>query len=241
MRAIEGRIAVVTGVTSGIGRALVADLQNAGAKVIGVGRNSDRLEAVQRETGIEVIQADLAQRDQVASCIGRIRESVDHLDILVNNAAQCVYEKPSALSTDAWHSLVDTNLHAVIQMCSGLRGLMQAGADILNISSVTADFVPAAKFGPYALTKTALESFTESLRLELAPHGIRVGLIAPGLVDTEIYDKVEGFESTLAKLKTQSPDWLRAEDVSHAILWCLSRPEHVVVGDLTLLPRGQAR
>jgi len=112
---------------------------------------------------------------------------------------------------------------------------------VVNISSVTARYAPSARFGPYAVTKAALDSFTTMLRLELDPRGVRVTSIAPGLVETPIYDKVEGFSAAREKLAKQIPRWLSAGEVADAIIWVLARPPHVVVGELTLMPSGQAR
>src|SRR5207244_4498627 len=112
---------------------------------------------------------------------------------------------------------------------------------VINLSSVTTRFLANARFAPYALTKAAVERFTEALRLELQPLGVKVSLLAPGLVDTPIYDKVSGFEKTRARLTEQVPTWLRAEDVAEAIVWVFEQPEHVLVSELVILPREQPR
>ena len=107
--------------------------------------------------------------------------------------------------------------------------------------SVTARFLPGPKFAPYAASKAAVEHFTHALRLELAPRGIRVSLIVPGLVDTPIYDGLPDFARTRQKLVEQVPTWLRPDDVADAILWVVSRPTRVAVSELTLLPIQQTR
>ena len=91
------------------------------------------------------------------------------------------------------------------------------------------------------MSKALVERFIEAVRLELHPRGIKVSLIAPGLVDTPIYDKVDGFESTRAKLHEHVKKWLDAEDVADAILWMVTRPEHVAVSEMVIMPREQAR
>ena len=111
----------------------------------------------------------------------------------------------------------------------------------MNVSSVVARHLPSAKFAPYAASKAALDCLSEALRLELHPRGIHVSRIAPGLVDTPIYDKVDGFERAREKIREQVPTWLSAADVAEAIVWMASRPAHLVVSELSLLPSAQAR
>jgi len=106
---------------------------------------------------------------------------------------------------------------------------------------VTARFAPNARFAAYAATKGALDRVTDALRLELDPLGVHVTSIAPGLVDTPLYDKVEGFAATRERIARQVPRWLDATDVADAITWILSRPAHVVIGELVLMPIGQGR
>ena len=232
---------MITGVTSGIGRALVDKLSSSELHIIGVGRNADKLAQVASATGLTPIVADFSDSEQIHRAVDEIVALVPSIDILVNNAAECVYANPLELSNDRWRRLVDVNLNAVVQLCSELAERIATNGDIVNISSVTADFVPNPRFAPYAVTKAALHAFTRAMRLQLAPRGTRVTLISPGLVDTEIYEKVEGFETTLSKLKSTVPDWLTAEDVARAIVWALEQPPHVVVGELVLFPRGQTR
>ena len=91
------------------------------------------------------------------------------------------------------------------------------------------------------LTKVAVDRLTEALRLELDPKGMRVSVVTPGLVDTPIYDKVAGFAKTRAKIAEQIPPWLTPADIAEAIIWVLSRPPHVVVSEVALMPVGQPR
>jgi 3-hydroxy acid dehydrogenase / malonic semialdehyde reductase len=230
---------VITGVTSGIGAALVERLAGRW-KVVGVGRGEERMAQAARTAGFQPVVADLARPEERARALAEIARRVDHVDALVNNAAQCVYELPTSLDDEAWHHLLEVNLLAAIQLTAALKPRLEGGR-VINVSSVTTRFLPAAKFGPYAISKAALEEWTKALRLELATQRTGVTLIAPGLVDTPIYDKVSGFEGVRQKLREQVPTWLSAGDVADAIAWTLEQPEHVVVSELSLLPRGQAR
>jgi NADP-dependent 3-hydroxy acid dehydrogenase YdfG len=238
-----GRAVVVTGVTSGIGEALVTRLLAEGAEVAGLGRDADKLAAAATRWGARFIavQADLADRGQRQRALAQLRERVPRVEVLVNNAAEIVYATPLGLETARWAALLEVNLLAAIDLVSGLAAHLGPGAQVVNVSSVTARQMPGAKFCPYALTKAALERFTEGLRMELAPRGVKVSLIVPGLVDTPVYDRVEGFDAARKALRSQVPEWLTADDVADAMMWMLTRPPRVLISEITLVPRGQAR
>jgi NAD(P)-dependent dehydrogenase (short-subunit alcohol dehydrogenase family) len=233
-------VAVVTGVTSGIGKALCASLASAGWQIFGIGRDEARMHAAAKECGFVPIVADLAEGPAVAAAAAEIARRSERLDALVNNAAFCVYDSPLGLDDARWQQLLDVNVLAAIRLTSALAPRL-AGGRIVNVSSVVTEFLPAAKFGPYAVSKAALDQWTAALRLELAGQGTHVSLVSPGLVDTPIYDKVDGFAATLKKLRETVPVWLSAADVAAAIRYTLELPPHLGVAELTLLPRGQAR
>ncbi len=163
------------------------------------------------------------------------------VDVIVNNAAEVVYVPPLALDPERFDALWEVNTRAAMDLIHGLAPKLGPEAQVVNIGSVTGRHLAHPRFAPYALTKAALEHFTEAVRLELAPRGIRVSLVVPGLVDTPIYDKVEGFDAARAALTKQIPKWLSPEDVADSICWLLTRPASVTVSELTLLPRFQAR
>lgn len=240
---LPGKNVVITGVTSGIGEALCERALAEGANVAGFGRNVERLRAAAARWGAAFfpVQADLSLPEERRAAIGRVRDRFQVVDVIVNNAAEIVYATALGLDAEGWASIVQTNLLAAIEMVQGLAPSLGPDAHVINVSSINARQIPAAKFTPYALTKAALERFTEGLRLELAPKGVKVSLIAPGLVDTPAYDRVPGFESARAALRAQVPEWLAPGDVADAIVWMLTRPPSVVISELTILPRRQAR
>ncbi len=237
------RTAVVTGVTSGIGAAITARMLADGATVVGVGRDKQLLSAAADRWGARFhpVVADLGDPDSAQACLEEINAALPHLDALVNNAAQILYEPPGTLPIEQWRRLLETNLLTAINLIRGLLPALGPTGHIVNISSATARFLPDASFAPYALTKVALEEFTEALRLELRGRGPRVSVVRLGLVDTPAYAKVAGFEHVRGRLAQQIPRWLDPADVVEAVGWMLARPEHVTVADLTLLPVGQAR
>jgi NADP-dependent 3-hydroxy acid dehydrogenase YdfG len=240
---LAGKVAVVTGVTSGIGAALTTRLLAEGMTVAGIARDARRLAAAAARWGsaFHPIHADLASPEVRQCGIEALVARFPHVDLLVNNAAECVYETPLGLGIERWRELLEVNLLAAIALVQALVPALQGHGHVVNVSSVTARFVANARFAPYALTKAAVERFTEALRLELQPLGIKVSLLAPGLVDTPIYDKVAGFEKARARLAEQVPTWLRAEDVAEAIVWMFAQPAHVLVSELVLMPRDQPR
>lgn len=242
-RALENKIALVTGVTSGIGQAVCEALCERGVQVLGVGRNQARLEELSARLGQRFVPcpADLSVPKDREALFEQIRSHTSELHVLINNAAEVVYATPTHLSAIQWARLFEINLVAGAELVRVLSGSMRPGAHVINVSSATARHLPNARFAPYAATKIALESLTQALRLELDPKGIKVSLVAPGLVDTPAYDKVEGFDKAKQKLLEQVPQWLEPADVAEAISWMLDRPAHVVVSELVLLPRGQAR
>jgi NADP-dependent 3-hydroxy acid dehydrogenase YdfG len=238
---LQGKLALVTGVTSGIGAATVRALLACDMRVIGVGRDAERLAVVGRDFGpnFQPLQVDLAVPEARRRAWAEL--SKESLQLLVNNAAECVFESPQQLSPAKLSRLFEINVTAIMELVQAVAPSMQPGAQIVNLSSVVARHLPNAKFAAYAATKAALDCLSEALRLELHPRGVHVSTIAPGLVDTPIYDKVDGFERTRQKLREQVPTWLTAEDVAEAIVWVASRPAHLVVSDLAILPSAQAR
>lgn len=241
---LHGKLGLVTGVTSGIGAATVRALLNEGMRVIGVGRDADRLKTAARGFGASFrpLLADLALASARQRAFAELSQLAEEpIGLLVNNAAECLYDSPLAVPAARLARLFEINVTAVLELTQHVARGMTAGAQIVNVSSVVAQHLPAAKFAPYAATKTALDCLSEALRLELHPRGVRVSTVSPGLVDTPIYDKVEGFERARQKIREQVPTWLSAEDVASAIVWIASQPPHLVVSQLSLLPSAQAR
>lgn len=238
---LSGKRALVTGVTSGIGAASVRALLASEVRVVGIGRDAARLEAMARELGppFQPIRLDLADGEARKRVFAEL--AAEPFDLLVNNAAECVFESLERLPASRLSRLFEINVSAVHELTQALAARMPAGARIVNLSSVVAQHLPSAKFAAYAASKTALDCLSEALRLELHPRGIHVSTLRPGLVDTPIYDKVEGFERARQKLHEQVPTWLSADDVAEAIVWVASRPAHLVISELTILPSAQAR
>ncbi|RYZ08688.1 MAG: SDR family NAD(P)-dependent oxidoreductase [Myxococcales bacterium] len=238
---LRGKLALVTGVTSGIGAAVVRALLGENMRVLGVGRDARRLAESARELGpsFRPLLVDLADPAARSRALAELPE--EPVQLLINNAAECVYESPQQLPAERLSRLFEINVTAAMELIQVVARRMQPSAHIVNLTSVVARHLPAAKFAPYAASKAALECLSEALRLELHPRGIHVSTVAPGLVDTPIYDKVAGFDRAKQKLREQVPVWLSAADVAEAVVWVATRPAHLVVSDLSILPSAQAR
>ncbi len=240
---LEDKMAVVTGVTSGIGEAVAARLLQAGARVVGIGRNAAKLKELMARWGerFDARVVDLGEAERRRGAMEALAAAYPRVDVIVSNAAECLYEAPLTTAIGAYRRLLEVNALAGIELVQTLVPRMEAGGHIVQLSSVTARDLPAPKFAPYAMSKALSEKFIEALRLELHPRQIRVSLIVPGLVATPIYDKVEGFAGARAKLNAHVKTWLEAADVAEAIVWVLTRPAHVAISEMVIMPREQAR
>ena len=239
---LEGKLAVVTGVTSGIGAAVAQRLVAEGATVIGIARRGDALQdtATRSEGRVIPVCGDLGEPHDRARVIAEIERRALRIDLLINNAGEAAYASPLELGA-AWRSLFEINLHAAIELAVALAPRIARAGHLINVSSVTARFAPNVRFAAYAATKAALDRATEALRLELDPLGIHVTSLAPGLVATPLYDKIPRFEGTRDKMARQVPHWLSPVDIADAIVWVVTRPAHMVVAELVMLPSGQGR
>ncbi len=240
---LDNRLAFVTGVTSGIGLATARKLCAAGARVIGLGRNAAQLQALAADLGpaFEPLLADLSTSDGRARAVAHVEKLEPGPHLLINNAAACSYDSPLEIEPAQLDALLEVNVVAPIALARAAATRMTEGAHILQLSSVTAQHIPNSKFASYASTKHSVEILTRALRWDLAPRGISVSVLSPGLVETPIYDKVSGFERTREKLRASLPQWLSADDVADSIIWMVTRPAHLTIGEMTLLPRGQGR
>ena len=243
MGTLSEKVAVVTGATSGIGAALTRRLYTEGATVLGVGRRADVLaeEETRGEGRFIGIATDLSDPGARPLAIEAITAYAPRIDLLVNNAGEASYETPLELGYARWRKLFEVNLDAAIELSLALAPRLAPGGSLINVSSVTAKLPANARFAAYAATKGALDRVTEALRLELDARQVRVSSIAPGLVDTPIYERTAGFAEASARLRKQVPCWLSPGDVAEAIVWIMTRPAHVVVSELVILPSGQAR
>lgn len=236
---LSGKVVLVTGASSGIGRSLAIASANAGAKVALVGRSEERLEAVSREIGQDAfaLSADLtvpAQVDQIASDVSK---HFGQINILLANAGLYVPGDVVDGDPDAWDELLQVNVNSVFRLVNRVLPQMteRRSGDIVITSSVSGH--QAIQWEPiYSASKHAIQSFVHGLRRQVAKHNVRIGAIAPGVVLNPLW----GFSDVEAiDAKVAAHEGMRSEDVAEAVMFMLTRPPHVTVRDLVLLPQNQ--
>jgi len=160
-------------------------------------------------------------------------------DLFLNCAGESLYARAHEAEPDSVRRLFELNVLAVVELCRTAAPLMRRGGQIVVLSSLMAHGTEDERFGIYAASKAAIERFSDALRRALRPRGIRVSLVAPGVADTATYDRMPTFAPARRALIETVPVWLSAEDIADALLWVCSRPAHVVVSELVLMPDQQ--
>jgi len=238
--------ALVTGASRGIGEATARALDRAGYRVALVGRDADTLDPVAAGLGNEplVIPADLADPDAPTAIAGAALEQLGHVDVLVNNAA--VAARLATVDTDA--ALIDhllaVNVRAPLLLIAGLvPGMVERGrGSIVNISSVSG-LVGTPNRAAYAASKAALDGATRSLAMELGPKGIRVNSVAPGVVDTALWEKNKAIPGVVEGVEAQTPlrRWATPDDIADVIVFLASDAARFVTGETISADGGMAR
>ena len=237
---------IITGATSGIGLAtarLIAKNANAGTHLILTGRRKERLEAVQKElknVKVSIHAFDISNRQACAAFITSIENTP--VDTLINNAGGAQgRESFQTANIDDWETMIDTNIKGLLYITRGiLPGMMERkNGHIINLGSIAGHQV-YPNGNVYSATKFAVKALTEALRIDTLGSGVRVSSVDPGMVETEF--SLVRFKGDVEKAKAvyEGLKPLTAEDVADAIYWCLSRPVHVNVQDIILMPTAQA-
>jgi serine 3-dehydrogenase (NADP+) len=221
---VQGKTAIVTGASAGIGEAIACALSARGVKLVLTARRSDRLEALAAELGgdVAVLAADIAAPGTAEALLALAAERFGGADILINNAGILRVGTYESFDLDQLVPMIDTNYTAAVRTSVlAARAMKARGAGhIINISSIGAHLT-AAGSGIYGGLKRALETFTDALRIELAGSGVRVGLVAPGTTTTEIFDDMKAHGQ---------PGWdeyippLQPDDLARAVIFMLDQP-----------------
>jgi NADP-dependent 3-hydroxy acid dehydrogenase YdfG len=243
---LGGQVALVTGASSGIGRATALALAGAGARVVVVARRADRLDALVSDiesAGGEAmaVEADVTDEAAVGRAIARAHEQWKRLDILINNAGVMLLGPIEGADTDEWRRMLSTNALGLMYPTHAALPLMRAAGrgHIVNVSSV-AGRTARAGVGVYNASKWAVNAFSEALRQECVPHHIRVTVVEPGIVATELQDHIThpAAKADIAKrLGSMTP--LQADDIAAAILYAVTQPPHVSVNEILIRPTEQ--
>ncbi len=240
------KIALITGASSGIGRAIAYEFSKNGIDIILCGRRNERLLELQEEIGDAVnthlLLFDVREKDSVFSAIESLPDEWKAIDILINNAGNAHGLGPiQEGDTDDWDNMMDGNVKGLLYVSKAVMPLMIAKNEghIFNISSI-AGKQTYPNGNVYCASKAAVEALSEGMRLDLNPFNIKVTNVAPGAVDTEFSLVRFKGDSKRADAVYNGFHPLHAEDVAEVIYFAASRPAHVQMADIVLLPTAQA-
>jgi ribitol 2-dehydrogenase len=235
---LSGKVAAVTGAASGIGLECARHMRDAGARVVLIDRDEDRLKSLCAEWGGEVmpLACDLLDPASVARIMPEILGKMGRLDIFHANAGAYVGGEVLGGDPDQWDRMLNLNVNAVFRTIHAVLPHMveRKSGDIIVTSSV-AGFVPVVWEPIYTASKFAVQAFVHTLRRQVIKHGIRVGAVAPGPVVTALlsdWPKAK-MEEALAAGSLMEP-----KEVAEAVLFMLTRPRNVVIRDLVILPHS---
>jgi NADP-dependent 3-hydroxy acid dehydrogenase YdfG len=251
-RDLSGTVALVTGASSGIGEATARMLAARGAAVAMAARRTDRLQALGGEiaggggTALPV-ELDVSDREAAEAAVARTVEELGRLDILVNNAGVMLLGPMLEAPVSEWQQMVEVNLlglmymtkAAVPHLLEAAEGASSRGvADVVNISSV-AGRIARRNSGVYNATKFGVGAFSESLRQELTRRHVRVSLVEPGAVATELQGHNRPEVKEEIEKRFEDMEILQAEDIAEAIEFVITRPRHVAVNEILVRPTEQ--
>lgn len=235
MQDLTGKVAVITGASSGIGEAAARLLVQEGVHVVLAARRRERLDSLASELGnaASIIETDVASKAQVMTLFDQVRARFGGLDLLFNNAGLGINAKFETSNPDDWRQMIDVNLYGVLNCTQAAIPLMRGrpGAMICSVSSVGGRY-GVENWSVYSATKYAVVGFHDALRKELGPDRIRVSVIEPGAVWTEFGHNVsEALDDRRGKLEA-----LAAGDVAQALVYAFAQPANVLVEEILLRP-----
>ncbi|MFJ5304401.1 SDR family NAD(P)-dependent oxidoreductase [Streptomyces sp. NPDC088350] len=249
---LTGTVALVTGASSGIGAATARRLAEHGASVALVARREDRLDdlaaEIEKAGGTALaVGADITDPARAEAAVARTVEHFGRLDILVNNAGLMLLGPVVGADASDWERMIAVNVRGLLHITrAALPHLLDAAergprrvADIVNISSI-AGRVAWSGYGVYNLTKFGVNGFTESLRQEVTRRHVRVGVLEPGGVDTELgsHNKPE-IQGSMIDPFYETTEVLAPEDIADGVAYMITRPRHASVGELWIMPTDQ--
>ena len=245
---VGGKVALVTGASSGIGEATAEALARGGAKVAVAARRREKLDAlvsrIEAEGGEALaLTADVSSPEGAAQMVRDAEAHFGRLDILVNNAGVMYLEPTAEADLGRWRHMLELNVLGLIAASQAALPGMRARRDghIVNIAS-TAGRIANPNSAGYSATKFGVVGFSEALRKELVKDRVRVTVVEPGIVETELRDHVAHADSRSAiEQFASSVRQLQSVDVANAILFAVSQPEHVCINEILMRPTDQER
>jgi clavulanate-9-aldehyde reducatase len=246
---LEGRVAAITGASSGIGEATALAFAGEGAAVALGARRKDRIaELAQRIEGdggrAAAIPVDVTDEAAAHAFVREAHERLGGLDVLVNNAGVMLLGPFEGADSEQWRRMVDVNLLGLLYCSQAALPLMRegGGGHVVNVSSV-AGRVGNPGTAVYNATKWAVVGFSEALRKEAAPSKVRVTCVEPGYVRTELqgHNEHPAVREAIEQMEREIGEILEADDIAEAILYAVAAPSRVAVNELLIRPAGQIR
>ena len=236
-------VVLVTGATSGFGRATARRFIAAGARVVAAGRRADRLKALAAECGTRLhpVVLDVRDQDAVFAAVAALPGPFAAVTVLVNNAGLALGLGPAhEVDLDDWTTMIDTNVRGLAQMTRAvLPGMVERGrGHVINMGSIAGEY-PYPGGNAYCGTKAFVRQFSLALRADLNAHNVRVTVIEPGMAETE-FSEVRLKDAAKAKAVYRGVTPLSAEDIAETIFWTATLPEHVNINVLEVTPTAQA-
>lgn len=240
------KTALITGATSGIGKATAIDFAKKGIHLILCGRRKERLTALQKELSdlvpVHTLSFDVRDKNEVQQQIDSLPESFQKIDILINNAGNAHGLDPIQTgSLEDWDAMMDINVKGLLYVSKAIipQMIQNKTGHIINIGSIAGKEV-YPNGNVYCASKHAVDAISKGMRIDLNQHGIRVGAIHPGLVATEFSNvRFKGDDNKADKVY-EGYDPLTAEDIADIISFVVTRPYHVNIADLIVFPTAQA-
>jgi len=246
MPKLDGKVAVVTGASSGIGEATAEALAAEGATVVVAARREERLTDLTKrieESGGKVLAAtcDVTDEAQAHGLIRRAEDEFGRVDILVNNAGVMLLSTVGKGLSEEWRRMFDVNVLGLLYATDAAIEMMkrQGGGHLVNVSSVAGRKVTRDSSGVYAGSKFAVGAISEGLRQELLQDNIRVTIVEPGAVATELTDHITDEDARESLGGLLNLEILQAEDIANAIVYAVTQPERVSVNEILIRPTQQ--
>lgn len=229
---LTDKIAVITGASSGLGRAFSETLINKGATVYGLARNEDKLKKLNDEYGnrFKPVVLDVTKHEDIDRWVNETFSEAQPPDVLINNAGIGLFGDVDELSLDEWHTMINTNISGIFYMTRQIIPLMKENENvchIINIASI-AGKVGNPKMTGYNASKFAVRGFSESLFKEVRYNGIKVTCFYPGSVDTHFFDNADGVET--------HPNMMSPRDLAKTLANIIETPDNFLINEVVMRP-----
>lgn len=244
---LKGKVAVITGASSGIGEGVAKKLAEKGVKVAAAARNEEKLNQLVEKLQADGLDAfavkmDVTNKESVHAAVDQIKAHYGNLDILINNAGIMPVSDVDAFKVEEWEQMVDVNIKGVLNVTAAVlpEFIKQNSGHIINLSSIAGRKLFKG-LGVYCGTKHFVAAFSDILRMEVGKkHNVRVTSIQPGAVATNLYDQISDadYKNAMESLKDQMT-FLTPTDIANSMVYALESPDYVDVSEIFILPTDQ--